>query len=96
MIDIKFLREHGDIAKRKLLDRGCNIDVDAIIKLDEKRREIETKKQGVVSQHKEVTRQIADIRRSHARQAELVRRENEILDELSDIHRKIEQLIDGS
>lgn len=40
MIDIKLLRENPEIVKTSLKNRGSNVDVDKIIELDQKRREI--------------------------------------------------------
>lgn len=40
MIDIKILRENPDIVKTSLINRGSKVDVDGIIALDQKRRDI--------------------------------------------------------
>jgi len=40
MIDIKFIRENKDKVKKGVKDKGAKIDVDKILKLDEKRRDL--------------------------------------------------------
>jgi seryl-tRNA synthetase len=47
MIDIKLLREDPDKIKKSVADKGVNINIDEIIALDVKRREIDTKVQGL-------------------------------------------------
>ena len=41
MFDIKFLREHVEIIKRNNQRRGCNVDIDALLRLDEERRTLQ-------------------------------------------------------
>ena len=39
MLDIKFIRENPDLVKKTIKDRGLNLDLDYLLKLDaEKRR----------------------------------------------------------
>jgi len=40
MIDIKFIRENPKLVKRKARDKGVDIDIDRILKMDKKRRDL--------------------------------------------------------
>ncbi len=40
MLDIKFIRENSDKVKKNIKDRNMKIDIDALLKLDEERRNI--------------------------------------------------------
>lgn len=42
MIDIKYIREHVDQVKKGALDKKANVDIDAIVALDQERRKILT------------------------------------------------------
>ena len=47
MIDIKLLREEPDKVRKALKDKGVNIDLDQIIDIDNKKRELDLKVQGL-------------------------------------------------
>ena len=47
MIDIKYIREHSDIVRKKTRDKGVRIDIDKILKLDEKRRKLIQEVEGL-------------------------------------------------
>jgi seryl-tRNA synthetase len=40
MLDIKFIRENKDLVKENALKRGIRVDVDKLLVLDERRREL--------------------------------------------------------
>ncbi|MDP3697918.1 MAG: serine--tRNA ligase [Candidatus Taylorbacteria bacterium] len=40
MLDIKYIRQNKDAVKQSISDRGMNVDVDELLGLDEKRREL--------------------------------------------------------
>lgn len=42
MLDIKFIRENPDLIKRNCKNRLVNVDIDKLLKLDEKKRKLET------------------------------------------------------
>ncbi|MBU4257449.1 serine--tRNA ligase [Patescibacteria group bacterium] len=42
MLDIKFIRENSDLIKQNCKNRLVNVDIDKLLKLDEKKRKLET------------------------------------------------------
>ena len=40
MLDIRFIREHADAVKEAMKNRHAEVDVDAVLALDSRRREI--------------------------------------------------------
>lgn len=68
MLDMNYIREHRDLIKKNILDRGMTLDIDKLLSLDEERRralsEIETlrakRKQG--SKQKPSDEEIAAMR----------------------------------
>jgi seryl-tRNA synthetase len=40
MLDLKFIREHAELVKRKMKERGADADVDRILEVDGKRRDV--------------------------------------------------------
>src|SRR5262245_25542409 len=43
MLDLKFVREHPDVVKAAAKKKRMSVDVDAVLELDRKRRELVTK-----------------------------------------------------
>lgn len=52
MIDIKFLREHPEIVKQKIADKGSSVDIDYLLALDQKRRDLQNRHDQLRSQQK--------------------------------------------
>ena len=68
MLDIKFIRENKDLiasgAKKKHLD----FDVEALIRVDDKRREIQTKAEAKRAEQNSFSDRIASEKDSHKRE----------------------------
>lgn len=47
MLDIKFIRENLDAVKQNILNRNMSVDVDELLKLDERRRELMTRMEEI-------------------------------------------------
>ncbi len=64
MLDIRLLRDKPDLVKARLAARGCAIDdvVEAVLASDSKRREVETRLQGLQAERNRLSRQIGSLR----------------------------------
>ena len=58
MLDIKFLRENIDFIRRKMLERGQEIDLGEFVRLDQKRRDILLEVEGLRSERNRVSKEI--------------------------------------
>lgn len=59
MIDIKLIRETPDVVKQAATDKGMRVDVDAVVALDARRREIETEFQNLRHEQKQAGEKMA-------------------------------------
>ncbi|MBU0639281.1 MAG: serine--tRNA ligase [Planctomycetes bacterium] len=59
MIDIKLIREHSDIVKKAAVDKGLDCDVDQLLAVDARRRQLETEFNELRHQQKQAGEKIA-------------------------------------
>ena len=59
MLDIKFIRENTELVKDSLKRRGSKFDVDKVLKLDEKKRKIQTQMEGFSAEKNKASKEIA-------------------------------------
>ena len=57
MIDIKFLREHPDIVKKAAKDKGVVVDIDHVLEIDTKYRELQRKVQDLQAKRNQLAKQ---------------------------------------
>ncbi len=69
MIDIKRIREETDLVKQAVADKNMDVDIDAVLALDTKRRELETQYNELRHEQKQAGEKIA--RASKEEKAEL-------------------------
>jgi len=58
MLDIKFIRENPKKVKDSIKKRGSNFDVDALLKLDEKKRKIQTELENIFAKKNKASKEI--------------------------------------
>ncbi|MBN2357007.1 serine--tRNA ligase [candidate division KSB1 bacterium] len=64
MLDLKFIRENADLVRRAIHDKGEKADLDALLKLDVKRREIIGQVESARAEQNKMTGQIADMKKA--------------------------------
>lgn len=58
MLDIKFIRENADAVKAAMANRNANVDVDAVLALDHRRREIVAEAEGLKAERNKISKSI--------------------------------------
>ncbi len=58
MLDIKFIRENADAVKIAMTNRNAEVDVDAILALDSRRREIVAEVEGLKAERNKISKSI--------------------------------------
>ncbi len=58
MLDIKFLRDNTELVRRKMLERGQEIDLGQFVRLDQKRRDILQEVEGLRGERNRVSKEI--------------------------------------
>lgn len=59
MLDIKFIRENKDVVKDSIKKRGGSFDLDKLLKLDEKKREVQTELEQISAKKNKASKEIA-------------------------------------
>ncbi len=88
MLDIKFLRQNVDLVKRKLAERGQDIDVDAFVRMDAKRRDILQEVESLRNERNAVSRQVGE-RKKRKEEAQ------DLIDRMGTVSARIRELEDG-
>ena len=95
MIDIKLLRENPDIVKTSLKNRGANVDVDKIIELDRKRREILGGLDTLKMTRNENSSKIGGKNLSPEERQELIATTRKLGDEIKERDAKLKEVEEG-
>ena len=61
MLDIKFIRENLDLVAKSIQERGLKFDLDALIKLDDKRRETLSELEGLRAEKNKANEEITGL-----------------------------------
>jgi len=64
MIDIKLIRESPKLVKKSVKDRGYNVDVDKIIKLDSEWRKLKYDEDGLRKQRNDISKKINELKKA--------------------------------
>ena len=67
MLDMKFIREHADEVKQNLVNRHNPFDLDEVLALDGKRRELLRDTETLKSEKNAVSREIPAAKKAHER-----------------------------
>ena len=63
MIDLKYIRENINEVKKSTKQKGCDVDFDSIIILDDKRRELIIKVEKLKAERNKINQEISNFRK---------------------------------
>jgi seryl-tRNA synthetase len=100
MLDVKFLRDNIDIVRRKMLERGQELDLGEFVRLDQKRRDILLEVEGLRGERNRVSKEIGkkkgqkqDASEEIAKMGEVSNRIKELDDELKDTEEGLKKIV---
>jgi len=91
MLDSRFVREHIDILREKLTQRGDDIDLSPFIELDQGRRELIQRVEALRSQRNQVSDQISTIKKDGGEPRELIAKMRKVSQEIKDLEIVLKQ-----
>jgi len=106
MLDIKFIRENPKLIKKTAQQKGLDLDLKRLLKLDEKRREFQQEIDEIKSNKKEFNKQIAQVSEEEKKQVlktlkkqtkkekKLDAKYKRIYDEFTDLMLHVPQIMD--
>jgi seryl-tRNA synthetase len=94
MLDIKVIRNDPEKVKQAVKNRNKNIDIDAIIKVDDQRRELVSATDGLKAEQNSDSKQIPVLRRENKNieAAQLLERMKELSDQIKENDVKIREV----
>lgn len=100
MLDVKFLRDNIDLVRRKMLERGQEMDLGEFVRLDQKRRDILLEVEGLRGERNRVSKEIGkkkaqkqDASEEITRMAEVSNRIKELDDQLKDTEEGLKKIV---
>ena len=63
MLELKFMRENVEMLKEMLKNRNSNVDMDAFVELDSKRREVLSEVENLKRERNNVSAEIANLKK---------------------------------
>ena len=96
MIDRSYLRENPDEVREALEDRGADVDLDALLELDERWRELKARGDDLRHQRNQVTEEIGTLvaEGKDEEREEAIARSKELKAELEDVESEADELKD--
>ncbi len=85
MLDLKFIRENPELVREGLRKKGVSDEVDTILQLDEKRREIIQKVETLKHERNDLTQQVSQLKKSGKSTDAVIQRTREISQTIKDL-----------
>lgn len=93
MLDIRFIAENGELVKKAMSTRSGVYDVDLVINLDLKRREILKKVESMKAERNKVTEEVSRLKREKKNADDMIsamKKDNEIIKSLDEELNRVE------
>jgi seryl-tRNA synthetase len=85
MLDIKFIRQHTDLVRRKLIERGQDLDLDEVIRLEEQRRNILQEVENLRNERNTVSKQVGERKKNREDATELIEKMGSVSRRIKDL-----------
>lgn len=92
MLDIKFIRENTEAVRKNLLNRHNDFDLDEVLQLDEKRRELLKQTESLKSKRNAESKNIAIAKKKGEDASAAITAMREVGDEISRIDKELDQI----
>lgn len=91
MLDIKFIREHTEEVRQNLKNRHAQIDLDALLEADARRRELLGQVEAMKNRRNDVTKEISVLKRNKENADEKIAAMKELGDEIAVLDGKVKE-----
>lgn len=92
MLDLKFIRENLDLVKKAIKDKGESVDVDRLIELDKKRREILREVEELKHQRNVTSQEIARLKREGKDAQDLILQMREVGEKIKQLDEQVKSV----
>ena len=91
MLDIKFIREHTEEVRQNLKNRHAQVDLDALLEADARRRELLGQVEAMKNRRNDVTKDISVLKRNKENADEKIAAMKELGDEIAVLDGKVKE-----
>lgn len=91
MLDIKFIREHTEEVRQNLKNRHAQVDLDALLEADARRRELLGQVEAMKNRRNDVTKEISVLKRDKENADEKIAAMKELGDEIAVLDGKVKE-----
>lgn len=91
MLDIKFIREHTEEVRQNLKNRHAQVDLDALLEADTRRRELLGQVEAMKNRRNDVTKEISVLKRNKENADEKIAAMKELGDEIAVLDGKVKE-----
>lgn len=91
MLDIKFIREHTEEVRQNLKNRHAQVDLDALLEADARRRELLGQVEAMKNRRNDVTKEISILKRNKENADEKIAAMKELGDEIAVLDSKVKE-----
>ena len=91
MLDIKFIREHSEEVRQNLKNRHAQVDLDALLEADARRRELLGQVEAMKNRRNDVTKEISVLKRNKENADEKIAAMKELGDEIAVLDGKVKE-----
>lgn len=92
MLDIKLIRDNPEFVKQNAANQHANVDVDAILELDERRRGVITEVEKLKAKRNEKSRSIAEFKKSKKDTSEIIADMKLVSEKIKNLDDNLKQL----
>ena len=94
MLDIKFLRQNIDLVRKKMVERGQDVNLNAFSALDEKRRSVLQEVETLRNERNTASREIGEKKKKKEDASGLIARMSEVSDRIKELDESLKQIED--
>lgn len=91
MLDIKFIRQHTDLVRQKLTERGQVLNLDEFIRLEEERRNLLQEVETLRSERNNVSKQVGEKKKHKEDATELIERMGQVSSRIKELDETLAQ-----
>ena len=92
MLDIKFLRQNIDFVRKKMLERGQRINLDAFTALEVKRRDILQEVEALRNERNTASKEIGERKKKKEDASEIIARMSEVSDRIKELDESLKKM----
>ena len=89
MLDVKFIRQNTELVRKKMLERGQEMDMAPFLNLDERRRDILQEVETLRSERNTVSKQVGEKKKNKEDASDLIAQMGQVSARIKDLDEEL-------